>query len=234
MGKKIILLKLTGTIFSTYEKKSTDNPIARSILSQIKQLSSTYQFGIVIGGGNFFRGSEQSAELGITASIAHHVGMLATIMNGLILKDLCDQLDIPARLLSALTIPAIAESASPHAIASALKQNHLLIFSGGTGNPFFTTDTCSVLRALEIGADELWKGTYVEGICDKDPRKNKDATVLHSISYKEALDQKLCVMDLTAFTLAEKHKLPIRIFNIFCENALVNAARDKNFGSIIS
>ena len=234
MGKKKILLKLTGTIFSAQEKKISAMSTVNALLAQLKQLQSTHSFGIVIGGGNFFRGAEQGAALGISPSIAHHVGMLATMMNGLILKDVCDQHGLASTVFSALSCPNIGKDPSPQEITSALQQDHILIFSGGTGNPFFTTDTNAVLRALEINADELWKGTNVEGIFDKNPQHNKDTRIISSISYKEALEKKLGIMDMTAFALAEQHNVTMRIFNIFCENALIKAAQDKNFGSIIT
>jgi uridylate kinase len=231
--KKRILLKLTGEIFltpSTHELSA--DPINR-VIEQILQLKETHQFALVIGGGNFFRGSKQGAELGITPAIGHHIGMLATIMNGLIVKDLLEQHAVKATLLCAIPTPGIGLATSQQEIDSALRSDALLIFAGGTGNPFFTTDTNAVLRGLQINAVEIWKGTTVDGVYDADPRVAHNARLLRTITYKEALDNKLAIMDATAFALAEQYHQKIRVFNIFTDNALIHAARDEHFGSII-
>jgi uridylate kinase len=203
------------------------------VIGQMKKLQSTHQFGIVVGGGNFWRGSIQGASLGMQASVGHQVGMLATMMNGLILKDLIAQQGLNPELLSAVPCPEVGASISQQAIDRALHENQVLIFSGGTGNPFFTTDTTAVLRGLQMKAHEIWKGTSVDGVYDSDPRNNPDAQFLSSISFKEALDKNLGIMDATAYALAQQHKQKIRIFNIFATEALIKAAQDSNFGSVI-
>ncbi len=231
-SKKRILLKLTGEIFLTPERGLTASHINR-VITQIKQLAATHQFGIVIGGGNFFRGRDQGATLGMTASVGHQAGMLATMLNGLILKDLFEQQGMATTLLCAIACPEVGESISHQAILSASLAGSTIIFTGGTGNPFFTNDTNAVIRGLQIEADEIWKGTNVDGVYDADPRKNKQATLLKKVSYQQALDQNLGIMDATAFTLAKQHKQTIRVFNIFTPGALLEAARNNQFGTTI-
>jgi len=232
MTKKIVLLKLTGEILSKDRQLDPEKVIA--IANQIKQLSSTHYFGIVIGGGNFFRGTRQGTALGLTPSVGHQVGMLATMMNGLIVKDLFEQQNLPSSLFCAVPSPEIGAPVSHQAINAALAKGHCIVFSGGTGNPFFSTDTTAVLRALQINAHEVWKGTLVDGIYTADPKKNSSAQRLASVSYQEFLNNQLGVMDATAIALAWQHNLLIRVFNIFEHNSLLNAAHENSFASIIN
>jgi uridylate kinase len=233
MGKKKkILLKLTGEIFISKDRTFTLDH-AHAIIRQIKQLCHNYQIGIVIGGGNFFRGTKQSTEFGIQPTFGHYIGMLATAMNGLIIRDLCEQANLSATLFCALTCPEIGTPISQQSIANALKIHDCLIFSGGTGSPFVTTDTNAIIRSLQLGAHEIWKGTGVDGIYDDDPARNKQAHLIKRISFHDVLKKKLEIMDATAFTLAAQHNQTIRIFNIFTDNALIHAAHDTNFGSTI-
>lgn len=231
--KKRILLKLTGEIFLSADKASLSAHSINHLLAQIKKLSATHLFGIVIGGGNFFRGSLHGAALGMKSASGHEVGMLATMMNGLILKDLLEQQGMQTTLFCAIQCAQIGTPISQQAIDNALRANHVLIFTGGTGNPFFTTDTNAVLRSLQINADEIWKGTTVDGIYEADPRKNPQAKKLKKVSYHDALLNNLGIMDATAYALAEQHKQRIRVFNVFTPNALLHAVEDENFGSII-
>ncbi len=233
MGKKRILLKLTGEILFARDKSALSATKLNQVIDQIKKLASTHQFGIVVGGGNFFRGRQHGKKLGMTASVGHQVGMLATMMNGLILKDLFEQRNMHTSLFCAIPCPEIGAPTSQQAILSAMKREDMMVFTGGTGNPFFTTDTNAVLRGLQIEADEVWKGTSVDGVYDADPAKNSDAKLLREVTYKQALDMKLGIMDATAFALAGEHKQIIRVFNIFKKDALINAAKKKDFGSII-
>ncbi|HZW60752.1 MAG TPA: hypothetical protein VFF04_00855 [Candidatus Babeliales bacterium] len=232
MGKKRILLKITGEILLDSDKKLS-SVIINSVIAQIKQLLPTHQFGIVIGGGNFFRGSEYSASLGIDPAVGHQAGMLATMMNGLIIKDLFEKQEIKTELLCAIPAPGVGSPTSQQSISMALNAHATLIFTGGTGNPFFTTDTNAVLRGLQIGADEIWKGTKVDGVYDADPNKNLSAKLLKQVPYSYALEHHLAIMDATAFAMAQQYKQKIRVFNIFAEQALINAAHDQQFGSII-
>jgi len=234
MKKKRILLKLTGTIFAS---QTNDNAFSTEaitpIIEQIKELQKTHQFGIVIGGGNIFRGEQHGSKLGLSPSVGHQTGMLATIINGLLLKDLLDQQRIDTTLLSAIVCPQIANPISQDNIDHALKHGRIIIFAGGTGAPFFTNDTNAIVRGLQMEASQVWKGTDVEGIYSADPQTDKQATLIKKMTYSDAISQKLGIMDNTAIALAEKHTLLIRVFNIFTPNALIKAAEDKDFGSTI-
>ncbi len=232
--KKRILLKLTGEVFLAPNKNQPSLTTVNAIITQLKKLSSTHQFGIVIGGGNIFRGKEHGSALGISPSIGHQIGMLGTIMNGLVFYDLLEQRNIASSLLCAIPSPEIGTPISQQTIDKALKQDCCLIFTGGTGNPFFTTDTNAVLRGLQIKADEIWKGTKVDGVYDADPRTHPEARLIKHISYDEALSKKLAIMDATALTLAAQHNCTIRVFNIFTDEPLIRAAQDEQFGSLIT
>ena len=231
--KKRVLLKITGTILIDQQTKELTVSTIITLINQIKKLLPTHQFGIVIGGGNFFRGTQQGSKLGITPSIAHMIGMLSTIMNGLIIKDIMEQQALASSHFCALYCPEIGTTITAQKIMHALHNNHVLIFTAGTGNPFFTTDTSAVLRALQMHADEIWKGTNVDGVYTADPHKDPNAQFIPFLTYKQALDQRLTIMDATAFTLADHYKQRIRVFNIFTPDALYYAAQDNTFGSTI-
>ena len=229
--KKTILLKMSGELF-TITDPETGGGSVRKIVTDIASLAQKIRLCLVIGGGNFFRGEQESKALDLPEDVGHEVGMLATIMNGKILQALLEQHGCAATILTAL--PSSGYRAISHeSIDTALAQNRVIIFVGGTGNPYFSTDTAAVIRGLQIGAWQLWKATKVDGIYDKDPRAHRDAKLFKSITYDEALNQKIGVMDLTAMTLAAKYKLPIRVFNLFASNALGNALNDPNFGSLL-
>lgn len=232
-NRKKILLKLTGEVFLDPKTRELNATIINSVIAQIKQLHKTHQFGIVVGGGNFFRGNEHGKRLGITASVGHQIGMLATLMNGLILKDLLEKQGLHAALLCAMPSPEIGEAISQQGINAALEHDCTIVFAGGTGNPFFTTDTNAILRSLQISADEVWKGTSIDGVYDADPRTNPNAKRLKTVGYTQAFEKKLGIMDLTAYAMAEQYDKKVRVFNIFEDNALIKAAQDKEYGSII-
>jgi uridylate kinase len=234
MGKKRILLKLTGEIFVDPKSRKITPIAIKSIVAQIKQLLATHQFGIVIGGGNFFRGNDQGTIMELSAGIGHQIGMLATMMNGLMLKNLCEQQNISAELLCAIDCTAIGQSITPATINRALKNEDILIFTGGTGNPFFTTDTAAILRALQIGTHEVWKGTTVDGIYTADPAKDTNAKKIDSLTYAAALQKQLGIMDLTAYAMAERYQVTVRVFDIFAPNALLNVVHNPQFGSTLS
>ena len=227
-AKKRILLKLTGTLLDPQH-----TTLIKSVLDNINALSETHQFGIVIGGGNFFRGRQHGAALGLRPAAGHSVGMLATLMNGVMLKDLMIQAGIPARLLTAIPCETIAQSINQDAIDDADAANEILIFAGGTGNPFFTTDTNAVMRALQMQADEVWKATNVDGVYTSDPRIEKTATIIKRLTHQDAIDRTLGIMDITALTLAKEYKIPIRVFTLFQNNALLETAQSPDIGSII-
>lgn len=231
-----ILLKVTGELFSQAHVASGETPKnswAREVVQQIKQLQATHVFGIVVGGGNFFRGSKQGEQLGLRPAVGHQVGMVATIMNGLILRDLCEQAGLHVTMLSSIPIPGIADMVSPQTIAHAHAQRHTIIFVGGTGLPFVTTDTAAIMRGLQINALEVWKGTNVDGVYDADPRIVPDARKLATVRFDDALVQRLAIMDATAYTLAREYNQRVRVFNIFSAQSLLCAACDEHFGTIL-
>ena len=231
--KKRVLLKLTGEIFLDPKSCGLSTVAIKKVIAQIKQLHDRYQFCIVTGGGNFFRGDEQGKKLGLGAWSGHQIGMLATMMNGLIIDDLLGQENIPSEIFTATVCLDVGFPINHEAVKNSLEERKTLIFVGGTGNPFFTTDTNAVLRALEIEADEIWKGTNVGGVYSTDPRIDPEATFIKDLTYQQALDKKIKVMDATAFTLASQHKLTIRVFNIWKNDALHEVASNKDFGSTI-
>jgi uridylate kinase len=233
MGKKRILLKLTGEAFLSRQNHNLNPVLINNVIDQIKQLRTRYQFGIVVGGGNFFRGNEHGTKMGISSAVGHQIGILATLMNGLILKDLLEQHELKTSLFTAVTCPEMATSISQQAIETALEENNTMVFAGGTGNPFFSTDTTAVLRGLQINAEQVWKASHIDGVYSADPKTSKDAQLLSELSYKYALDNRLAIMDATAFTLASENKKTIRVFSIFTENALIKAAENPHFGSTI-
>lgn len=232
-AKKRILLKLTGEAFLSRQNHSLNPLLINTIIDQIKELSHKFQFGIVVGGGNFFRGKEHGTKMGISQPIGHQIGILATLMNGLIIKDLLEQHTLKTSLFTAITCPEMATSISQQALEYALEAGHIMIFAGGTGNPFFSTDTTAVLRGLQISAQEIWKASHIDGVYTADPRTHKNAQRLESLTFKYALDHHLNIMDATAFALAADNNQTVRVFSIFTDNALIQAADNKNFGSTI-
>jgi len=232
--KKRILLKLSGETFSTEGSKDLDPRTIVSVIRQIKELKDSHQFGIVVGGGNFFRGATEGKQLGMTASSGHQVGILATMLNGIILKDLLEQHEVPTTIFCAVECPPAGAPATQQGITSAIKKGHALVFTGGTGNPFFTTDTNAVLRGLQMRVDEIWKGTKVDGVYTKDPKKYADAQYLPTVTYQQAINERLAIMDPPSFALAEQYKQVVRVFNIFTPHALIKAAQERSFGTTIS
>jgi uridylate kinase len=232
--KKKILLKLTGEAFLGPDHKTLCPATIQALIKQMITLMPTHLFGLVVGGGNFFRGKNEGKVLGMTPSSAHQVGILATMLNGVILKDLLAQHNVTATIFCAIECPPAGEPISQQGVMASVKKEQTMIFTGGTGNPFFTTDTNAVLRALQMEASEIWKGTKVDGVYDKDPHLYKDAKLFKNLSYKDALNHNLQIMDPPAFALAERYKQTIRIFNIFESDALIKASQNPEFGSRIS
>jgi uridylate kinase len=229
---KKILLKISGELFSS-KHGVLDLAVVQPLVEQIKRLSSTHQFGLVMGAGNFFRGAQADRSLKLSRTTADLVGMLGTVMNSTMLQDIFEQHGIKTVILSAIHIPEIGRGINSHRINEALASNTLIIFAGGSGNPYMTTDTTSVIRALQMDAAELWKATKVDYLYDKDPTMHEDAQPVKTCTHKEALARDLRAMDLTALTLAAENKLSIRLFNLFADESLIHVAKDANFGSTI-
>ena len=198
---------------------------------EIKNLhKNKIQIAIVIGGGNIFRGVSGSSE-GVDRVQADYMGMLATIINGLALQSALEKIDVPTRLQTAINIEAIAEPYIKRRAVRHLEKNRVVIFSAGTGNPFFTTDSAAVLRAIEINADVILKGTRVDGIYTEDPELNDKAIKLDSLSFEDALRLNLKIMDTTAFTLSKENNLPIIVFDMNIKDNLKKVVQGKKIGT---
>jgi len=211
---KRILLKLSGEILADGQTFGVSTQACHILAESIKSLhDSGVEIGIVIGGGNIFRGTHLQS-IGISRSPADLMGMLATLINGTILQEALKAIDCPAKVLSALDCPKVAESYTWRAAINSLASGHVTIFVGGTGNPYFTTDTAAALRASEIEADILLKATKVDGVFSKDPLKYPDAVKYSTLNYSQMLAEKLEVMDATAIALCRSNKIPILVFNM--------------------
>ena len=217
---KRILLKLSGEVLSGSKEFGIDYEVISLLASQIKKIHQTnIEIGIVIGGGNIFRGVSIEKK-GVDRVSGDYIGMMATIMNSVALQNELEKLECDTRVMSALSIRQLAEPYIRRKATRHLEKGRIVIFAGGTGNPYFTTDTAAALRAIEIKADAIFKGTKVDGVYDSDPFENKNAKRYTNMTYKQVIDNELKVMDLTAITLCKENKLPIIIFNINKEDSL--------------
>jgi uridylate kinase len=214
MKYKRILLKLSGEALMGDQNHGIDPVRMKEYAEEIKQIQQTgTEIAIVIGGGNIFRGVS-GASKGMDRVQADYMGMLATVINGLALQSALENADVPTRLQTAIKIEAIAEPFIKRRATRHLEKGRVVIFGSGTGNPYFTTDSAAVLRAIEINADVILKGTRVDGIYSEDPEKNKEAIKFDSLSFEEVLKKGLKVMDTTAFTLSQENNLPIIVFDM--------------------
>jgi len=231
MNFKRILLKLSGEALMGDRSYGIDPEKINKYAQEIKQIyDQKIEIAIVIGGGNIFRGVSVSSQ-GIDRVQADYMGMLATVINGLALQSALENINVPTRLQTALKIEAVAEPYIKRKAVRHLEKNRVVIFSAGTGNPFFTTDSAAVLRAVEINADVILKGTRVDGIYNEDPEKNKEAVKFDSLSFEEVLKKGLKIMDTTAFTLSQENKLPIIVFDMNTKGNLVRVVRGENIGT---
>ncbi len=231
---KRVLLKLSGESFADSETNFGISPnILKRIANEISKASKDgIQIAIVVGGGNFFRGVNESAK-DMAQANADYMGMLATVINAVALKDALDRNGNETRVQSAIDMTAVAEPYIRLRAMRHLEKGRIVIFAAGTGNPYFTTDTAASLRAAEIDAQEVIKSTRVEGVYDKDPEKNKDAVMYKNISYKEVVSNKLGVMDLTAITLCEENEMPIRVFDGTKEDNIYKVLTGDKLGTVI-
>ena len=230
---KRILLKISGESLAGEMQYGIDPKQTKKISKKIKLLvDKNVQVGIVIGGGNIFRGMSASAK-GMNRVPADYLGMLATIMNSVALQASLENEDCDTRVMSALSITQLAEPYIRRRATRHLEKGRVVIFAGGTGNPYFTTDTAAALRGIEIDANIIIKATKVDGIYSSDPVKDDNAIKFDEISFKDVIEKELGVMDLTAFTLCKENKLPIGIVNIN-DDSLIDFVDNKNVGSIIS
>ncbi|MEE1675639.1 UMP kinase [Agarivorans aestuarii] len=228
-----ILLKLSGEALMGDEGFGIDPKVLDRMALEIKELVELgIQVGLVIGGGNLFRG-EGLAKAGMNRVVGDHMGMLATVMNGLAMRDALHRNFVNARLMSAIELNGVCDSYNWADAISNLKAGKVVIFSAGTGNPFFTTDSAACLRGIEIEAEAVLKGTKVDGVYTADPVKDPAATLYSELDYAEVLDKELKVMDLAAFTLARDHNLPIRVFNMNKPGSLKNVVMGADEGTTI-
>ena len=226
-----ILLKLSGEALMGDRTHGIDPVRINEYAEEIKQIyDQKIEIAIVIGGGNIFRGVSGSSQ-GIDRVQADYMGMLATVINGLALQSALENVGVPTRLQTALKIETVAEPYIKRKAVRHLEKNRVVIFSAGTGNPFFTTDSAAVLRAVEINADVILKGTRVNGIYNKDPEKNKEAVKFDTLSFEEVLKKGLKIMDTTAFTLSQENKLPIIVFDMNTKGNLVRVVRGESIGT---
>jgi len=211
---KRILLKLSGEALMGDREYGIDDAVLRQYAEEIKKAQELgVEIGIVIGGGNIYRGVENSTD-GIDKVTGDHMGMLATVINALALQSAFEHNGLMTRCLTAINMERIAEPYIRRRAIRHLEKGRVVIFAAGTGNPYFTTDTAAVLRAIEIQADAILKGTRVDGVYDSDPEKNSKAKYFPEISYSDVLKHNLQIMDLTAITLSKENKLPIIVFNM--------------------
>ena len=228
-----VLLKLSGEALQGSEGFGIDPAVLERMAQEIKELVELgVQVGLVIGGGNLFRGAGL-AKAGMNRVVGDHMGMLATVMNGLAMRDALHRAYVNARLMSAISLQGVGDSYSWAEAISQLRAGKVVIFSAGTGNPFFTTDSAACLRGIEIEADVVLKATKVDGVFTDDPVKNPDAVLYQELSYDEVLEKELKVMDLAAFTLARDHDLPIRVFNMNKPGALRRVIMGEPEGTLI-
>ena len=227
MAKRIIL-KISGEAFG--QSHEATHTIAQSVADASKL---GIQIGIVVGGGNIFRGN-QAEEFGFERAPADYVGMLATVINGLILAQALTKLGLTTRVMSSFAIPGVTERYHWQAAREYLELGECVVFVGGTGNPYFTTDTTGALRASEMGADLMLKATKVDGIYDQDPKTHKSAQKFDHLSYEEALMRDLKVMDGAAIALCRDNQIPIYVFDLFAKDGLNNAILNQSGGTLVN
>ncbi|MFP4522236.1 MAG: UMP kinase [Fibrobacterota bacterium] len=226
-----VLLKLSGEALAGSQGFGIAPEMAHAVAEEIAKVKRTgVDIGIVIGGGNIFRGLSESAS-GMSRVSADYVGMLATVMNSVVLQNVLESKGLDTRVLTAIKMEQLAEPYIKRRAVRHLEKGRVIIMAGGTGNPFFTTDTASALRASEIGADLLLKATKVDGVYDKDPVSNPDAVKFDNITYEEALSRNLKVMDATAIALCSENNIPVKVFNMKENGNLFKVISGENIGT---
>jgi len=234
MQYKRVLLKLSGEALMGDRQYGIDPKRLKEYAKEIKEVTEKgIELAIVIGGGNIFRGVA-GASNGMDRVQGDHMGMLATCINGLALQSALEDEDVHTRLQTALEIKEVAEPYIKRKAIRHLQKGRVVIFGAGTGNPYFTTDTAAVLRAIEINADAILKGTRVDGIYNADPEKDKNAVKFDTITFKEVLEKGLKVMDMTAFTLSDENKLPIIVFDMNTRGNLLKLVSGEKIGTIVN
>ena len=231
---KRLLVKFSGEAVAGDDVHGIDPKILDHMANSVKDVEKLgAEIGIVIGGGNLFRG-EKLSKAGMDRVAGDHMGMLATVMNGIALRDALERAGVKTRVMSAISMSGLVEHYDRRLAIQLLSDGYVVIFTAGTGNPFFTTDTAGCLRAIETQSNLMLKATRVDGVYSADPETNKDAVFYDSLSFDEAIQQNLKIMDATALTLARDHSLPIKVFDFNKENALLDIACGKSIGTLIS
>jgi uridylate kinase len=229
-----ILLKLSGEALMGGKSYGIDPETLSVYCAQIKEVATSgVEVAIVIGGGNIFRGLQGAAE-GFDRVQGDYMGMLATVINSMALQAELEKQGVDTKLLSGLNINPIAESTSGRKIKDNLSEGKVVIISGGTGNPFFTTDSASALRAVEINADVLLKGTRVDGVYTTDPEKDSNAVKFETLTFDEAYEKQLKIMDMTAFTLCRENNMPVLVFDMNTKGNLLKVVKGENIGTVVS
>lgn len=234
---KRIVLKLSGEAFQGKKPHGIDQGVLVSISSQIKEIRDLHvDVAIVLGGGNIFRGQENTASRGLDMdrSVADYMGMLATVINGLALQNVLEKVGIPTRVMTAIEMQKVAEPYIRRKAIRHLEKGRVVIFVAGTGNPYFTTDTTAALRAMEIEADVILKATKVDGVYSADPFKDKDAKKFKRLQYIDLLKKRLRVMDATAVSLCMDNKLPIVVFNLQKKGNIKGVVLGEKIGTVVS
>jgi uridylate kinase len=233
MKFKRVLLKLSGEALMAGRSHGIDPHRLSEYIDEVIEVSKMgVQVGIVIGGGNIFRGVS-GVEKGFDRVKGDYMGMLATVINGLALQSAFESKNAKATLFTAIRMEPVAEYYSKSKVIDALEKGNIAIFSGGTGNPFFTTDTASSLRAVEIEADVMLKGTRVDGVFTRDPEKDPKAKKYDEITFNEALDKELKILDLTAFTMCKENKMPVIVFNMNVKGNLKKLILGEKIGTLV-
>lgn len=229
-----VLLKLSGEALMGQADYGIDPVLIKRIAAEVAEVSKLgVEVAIVIGGGNIFRGAGL-AGAGMDRVTGDYMGMLATVMNALALQDALESAQVFARVMSAIQIHEVCEDYIRRRAVRHLEKGRVVVLAAGTGNPFFTTDTAASLRAIEIGADVLLKATKVSGVYDSDPKENSEAALYDTVSFDQVLIDKLNVMDATAVVMCRDNHLPLRVFNMTEDRALVRAMTDENVGTLVT
>jgi uridylate kinase len=231
---KRIILKVTGEVFAGPGNFGIDGNTVKAFAQEIKEVKDLgCELALVIGGGNIFRGAVAS-EIGMDRASADTMGMLATVINSLALQDALEKIGVSTRVLSAIEMRQVAEPYIRRRATRHLEKGRVVIFAGGTGNPYFTTDTTASLRAMEVGAEVILKATKVDGIYDADPFKRSDANKFEELTYIEVLNRELKVMDSTAISLCMDNQLPIIVFNIMEKGNIKRVVSGESIGTLVS
>lgn len=231
---KRVLLKLSGELFGEKDGKGIGFDRFKEIAGQIAKIwkKTGIELAIVVGGGNIFRGRERAS--GVDEAAADYMGMLATVINGMALQDALERSGAPTRMMTAFEIRTVAEPYIRRRAIRHIEKGRVVIFTAGTGSPFFTTDSGAALRAIETHCDIILKATNVDGVYSKDPKVNPKAKLFKHLTYQEAIEKNLKVMDVTAFALCQKHKMPIIVFNVEKLKDMDELLKGKNFGTLVS